>query len=395
MPVRVAFALNAGPRAGKPAGAPSLVAPDGAAICTEAIKKLRLKKKDAAAAQLYLWTRDVRAGTPLPRDGSVDVRNDDVVVVSLGEPYQGPRPSPSSSAEDSGAAVAAAASTETAAAAAAARPAQWLRWEARPHAGSLAVVEWSDARTMNATLGRMSTLLEHPTLCAAETDRVVDHETQRSLPSSRYLGHNLYARTLLDFERLAVTGCGGRGSTDTSDDAAAATAASDTECAFLRLWRSRDAPQVVISFVVGEASTLAHELCHARFALDDAYRRDVSDEWSDRAATLGRWLSDLGYHSSRHADEFGAYVLTEPPAFWRGRVPPADVKALRARLVDAATGSGGEWVQGEDFSGTETDAEARARDRQRHQRSWWLDLEVGAAVACEDLTGWFPPAKGS
>lgn len=43
-------------------------------------------------------------------------------------------------------------------------------------------------------------------------------------------------------------------------------------------------------------------------------------------------MQDLGYHCSRHADEFGAYVLTEPAAFWRGRLSPADVRDIRAGL---------------------------------------------------------------
>ena len=64
------------------------------------------------------------------------------------------------------------------------------------------MVEWSDAKTMNATLGRMSTLLEHPTLCG----QLVDPSVQRRLPSNAYLGHNLYAHTLLEFERLALAG---------------------------------------------------------------------------------------------------------------------------------------------------------------------------------------------
>lgn len=43
--VRVAFALNAGPRDGKPQNAASLVAPNGTAHHAEAVKKLRLKKR--------------------------------------------------------------------------------------------------------------------------------------------------------------------------------------------------------------------------------------------------------------------------------------------------------------------------------------------------------------
>ena len=48
-------------------------------------------------------------------------------------------------------------------------------------------------------------------------------------------------------------------------------------------------------------------------------------------------VQDLGYHCSRHADEFGAYVLTEPAAFWRGRLSPADVKEVRANFPAQTT----------------------------------------------------------
>ena len=46
-------------------------------------------------------------------------------------------------------------------------------------------------------------------------------------------------------------------------------------------------------------------------------------------------MGDLGYHRSRHADEFGAYILTESHGFWRGRVAPNEVQALRAQLTKA------------------------------------------------------------
>ena len=91
--VRVAFALNAGPKAGKTSSAASLVPPDGAALHAEAVKKLRLKKKEATAARLFVWSKDEgRGGIELPREGSVDgtLCNDDIVAVSFGEEYAGP-----------------------------------------------------------------------------------------------------------------------------------------------------------------------------------------------------------------------------------------------------------------------------------------------------------------
>ena len=79
MQLRITFTLNAGPRAGKShATAPSLVPPDGAALHAEAVKKLRLKKRESAAARLLVWSREAgRGGTPVPREGCVDglVRN--------------------------------------------------------------------------------------------------------------------------------------------------------------------------------------------------------------------------------------------------------------------------------------------------------------------------------
>ena len=364
----------------KPGGsAPSLVKPDGAALLAEAVKKLRLKKKEVAAVRLFIWSKDERGGTELPRDADLRslLRNDDFVVVSLGEDYQGP-----TSFNPGGLSIAATATESEPAAVAGHAAVCWLRWESRPQTtGSLALVEWSDAKTMNATLGRMSTLLEHPTLCGLATGRLVPHSTQRGLPSSKYLGHNLYAQTLLEFERLAAAEAPAsplapapasslssgqlpsarEGECGDSIDSVNATSASGSgggassscrtgashpsvgpsdldlsaaERGFLTLWRARGCPEVVISFVAGEAATLAHELCHARFALDAPYREALCAAWEgDWRGRLHKWMASLGYHPSRHADEFGAYLLTENAAFWRGRVPPEDVRALRAQLV--------------------------------------------------------------
>ncbi|CAK0795445.1 unnamed protein product [Prorocentrum cordatum] len=91
-PVRVSFAAHSGPRPGQPVGAPSLVAREGAAVFAEAVKRLRLKKKEAAAARLFLWCRDERAGTELRREGCLEalLRSGDLIAVSLGEEYRGP-----------------------------------------------------------------------------------------------------------------------------------------------------------------------------------------------------------------------------------------------------------------------------------------------------------------
>jgi len=287
-----------------------------AEVLALAANKLRLIKKEMADARLFL----VSTGIELPRDGHVTgcVENDSLVVITLGEPY-------------------ACARSASKAAGIAPEPTRWLRWEARPEAGSLAVVEWSDARVMNATLGRLSTLLEHPTLCGAETGSIVSHEAQRTLGSSSYLGHNLYASTFLEFERLASAGAG--------------ASASAAETGFLALWRECGTPDVVISFVRGERETLRHELCHARFALDTGYRETLHTLWKEAwAPKLHRWMRDLGYHPTRHADEFGAYVLTEPSAFWRGRIGAEDLGLLRERLGRRPGGREGAERHGEHAS---------------------------------------------
>ena len=89
--------------------------------------------------------------------------------------------------------------------------------------------------------------------------------------------------------------------------------------------------------MAAETPTLAHELCHARFALDATYREAICALWEESwRGKLAKWMLSLGYHASRHADEFGAYLLTESPAFWRGRVPPEAVRQLRAALLPPA-----------------------------------------------------------
>ena len=392
--MRVSFAPNTGPRAAKPSGAPSVVQPDGAALLAEAVKKLRLKKKEASSARLFVWSKDDRAGTELPREGSVSsvLRNDDLIAISFGEAYQGPKAAASTSA--AGATSSIDGTTGT----------RWLRWETRSQAaGTLAVVEWSDARTMNSTLGRMSTLLEHPTLCGAETGRLVEHQAQLQLPSNSYLGHNLYSPTLLEFERLAAAAAAAattEGAMNDSEGGSGAASASRAELAFIALWRERGSPEVIISFVSGEASTLSHELCHARFALDARYRAALLASWEDTwQPKLGKWMGDLGYHRSRHADEFGAYLLTEAPTFWRGRVPPAELKALRTTLLgtDSEGDAVEEAAQGIEACDVSDDAQgavdlaAVVGSRVSSSSGRWTPgaLEMDASVPTQDLAEWF------
>ena len=88
--IRVSFCLNAGAKAGQPLATIVATSLSTEQLLLAASNKLRLKKKDIAVARLFLWGRD-RGGTELPRDGSADIlRNDDLIAVSVGEPYRGP-----------------------------------------------------------------------------------------------------------------------------------------------------------------------------------------------------------------------------------------------------------------------------------------------------------------
>ena len=304
--LRLSFCLNAGPKQGAVLAA-AVVKAERAALVQVATNKLKLKKKQAAGMRLFLW----KAGTELPHDRPLAglLQNDDVIAVSLGEAYAGATRSPLPSEALAAAADAAGAAPSSAADA----------WDLLSP-GKLAVVRWRDAVVMNRSLCRMSTLLEHPTFCAAVSGAVVDLETQRGLPSSAYLGHNLYAETFASFERLVGT-------------------ASDDELHFLRRWREHGKAEVVISFVAGARDTLAHELCHACYALAAAYRAAADAAWAEWRGALTKWMADLGYHASRHADEFAAYVLTEPPTFWRGRLSPQDLRSLRCTLAVERSGA--------------------------------------------------------
>lgn len=310
--IRVNVTRNYGPESGRPAATALVKPPSTRALLAAAANKLRLSKKQTLKARLFVWP----GGHELhPDDDDLRrvVSDGALVAVSLGEEYTGPRRVP-------------AAATAAAPVAAAALDSSEAQWDVRT--AKLAVVEWASMKPMNEALGRMSTLLEHPTLCSIETKSLVGLERQRGLPSSRYQGHNLYDSTIAAFERLSERQ-GGDG-------------ASEAEVAFIRDWRARGEAAVVISYVRGEESTLRHELAHARFALDEGYRQAVLEAWADAERTerapgaLRKWMLSLGYHPSRHPDEFGAYLLTEPSdSFWRGRIEREQLHALRAALAAA------------------------------------------------------------
>lgn len=89
--LRLSFCLNAGAKAGKPIATIAVTDLSTEALLTAASNKLRLKKKDVANAKLFLWCKDARGGTELPRGGTeTSLRNDDLIAVSVGEAYTGP-----------------------------------------------------------------------------------------------------------------------------------------------------------------------------------------------------------------------------------------------------------------------------------------------------------------
>jgi len=336
--LRVSLGFNAGAKAGQPVAA-VVVETTGPAIMQAATNKLRLKKKDTAIARLYVW----RSGAEVDcesKDVHACVSDGDLLVVALGEPFAGrlrasiPSADPLARSEmATNIDITILSSTKGVGAAAA-------RWEVRTP--DLALVEWRSAAVMNRALGRASTFLEHP----RHRGVLVSHREQMRLPSSAYLGHNLYAETLLAWEFLAVSAEAAVESPKASYEAmngalrtydcpprAVDLAPNSAERAFLSAWREHACPTVVISYVLGELPTLSHELCHARYALLPGYRQAVDAAWEAWEGTLNKWMGDLGYHGSRHADEFGAYLLTEPHTFWRGRVPPEAAQSLRVQLA--------------------------------------------------------------
>ena len=107
--LRVSLGLNSGSRSGQPA-CTVVIDPSGAALMQAVSNKLRLKKREAASALLYVWSTGVRVDLAAP-DISGCVADGDLVVVGFGEPFAGKQP---------------------AAAAAGSDPRAWeARWEAR------------------------------------------------------------------------------------------------------------------------------------------------------------------------------------------------------------------------------------------------------------------------
>ena len=82
--IRVSFCENAGPKAGVVKAA-ALCKPSTDELLKVAANKLRLKKAEALRARLFVWN----SGFELPRGDSVELCNDTVIAISLGEDYAG------------------------------------------------------------------------------------------------------------------------------------------------------------------------------------------------------------------------------------------------------------------------------------------------------------------
>lgn len=308
--LRLSLARNSGKNAGVPVGV-VLIEPTAEALRRAAAAKLRLKGKEVAAMRVFA----LRSGEELPLHGPVagTVGNGEVVVISGGEPFfkrcAGPEPREPSTPVGLLPPPEARATPPLAKGGEKATPlppgvAAW-----HVHSAAFHRVEWATAAEMNEALGRLATMHEH----AVHAGTLVPVAVQHQLPSQRYEGHNLYAHVFesaLAVEHLLTA----------------------PEAAFIATWRLMAAPRVVIAHVVGARDALRHELFHVAFALLPTFRQEAEDIWDEWRPRLAKWMRDLGYHDSRHADEFAAYILTEAPGFWRGRVTAEDIRAVRGRF---------------------------------------------------------------
>ncbi len=75
-------------------------------------------------------------------------------------------------------------------------------------------------------------------------------------------------------------------------------------------------------YVVGiyRTTDLAHELLHAKFYLEPAYRTKIINEWdnleSDKRTSIINFLKKLGYTDKVLIDEYQAYRYSEPENFF-------------------------------------------------------------------------------
>ncbi len=75
-------------------------------------------------------------------------------------------------------------------------------------------------------------------------------------------------------------------------------------------------------YVIGiyNLNSLRHELLHAKFALDEEYKRNIKREWyklpKETRTHITKFLKKIGYQDKVIIDEYQAYRYTEPKNFF-------------------------------------------------------------------------------
>lgn len=90
---------------------------------------------------------------------------------------------------------------------------------------------------------------------------------------------------------------------------------SDLEAEFLRAFDAHVEPFYIIGTEDDDPSTLEHEMCHALFCVDDAYRKEVLallDEYCEELSEVYAKMYSMGYHGDVVRDEVHAYVSANP-----------------------------------------------------------------------------------
>lgn len=75
----------------------------------------------------------------------------------------------------------------------------------------------------------------------------------------------------------------------------------------------------ILAFVASDRHGHDHELYHAIYLKDEAYKKLVQERWSQLSDSTQRglkgWLLAKRYHEKHHLDEFQAYVAESPHVF--------------------------------------------------------------------------------
>lgn len=77
----------------------------------------------------------------------------------------------------------------------------------------------------------------------------------------------------------------------------------------------------VIATLDGDAHSIRHEMCHARYYMEEQYREVVRQVWEGQLTAAQRdaitaFLNRLKYDAVAHVDEFQAYLVTEKANFF-------------------------------------------------------------------------------